>query len=73
MINLKKAGYYKMTEQHQQRYRFSEAPIWSLQRKYYEDAGLEAWRNDQVPQYITSNPATAIAYAEMILLFYKIR
>lgn len=71
MINLKKAGYYKMTEQHQQRYRFSEAPIWSLQRKYYEDAGLEAWRNDQVPQYITSNPATAIAYAEMIFAFLQ--
>lgn len=60
-----------MTEEHQQQYRFSESPIWHLQRKYYEDAGLKAWRNDQVPQYITSNPATGSAYAEMIFGFLQ--
>ncbi|MFC5702772.1 SAM-dependent methyltransferase [Cohnella faecalis] len=49
-----------------QRYRFSDAPIWALQRQYYEEEGLKAWNNDQVPQYITSNPMIAIAYAEMI-------
>ncbi|SEN49426.1 SAM-dependent methyltransferase [Paenibacillus sp. OV219] len=49
-----------------QRYRFSEAPIWDIQRKYYEEVGLKAWNNDQVPQYITSNPMIATAYAEMI-------
>lgn len=48
------------------RYRFSEAPIWNIQRKYYEEAGTKAWNNDQVPQYITSNPMIATAYAEMI-------
>lgn len=47
-------------------YRFSEAPIWDIQRRYYEEEGLKAWRNDQVPQYITSNPMIAAAYAEMI-------
>lgn len=55
-----------MTSKNKQRYRFSEAPIWNIQRKYYEEKGLTAWNNDQVPQYITSNPMIATAYAEMI-------
>ncbi|UHA75435.1 SAM-dependent methyltransferase [Paenibacillus sp. 481] len=55
-----------MTENKEQRYRFSEAPIWELQRTYYEELGLKAWNNDQVPQYITSNPMIGTAYAEMI-------
>jgi tetratricopeptide (TPR) repeat protein len=57
----------------QQRYRFSEAPIWELQRAYYEEEGLRAWNNDQVPQYITSNPMIAAAYAEMIFGFLQDR
>ncbi|WP_310550949.1 tetratricopeptide repeat protein [Paenibacillus glufosinatiresistens] len=48
------------------RYRYSEAPIWQAQREYYEEKGTKAWNNDQVPQYITSNPMIATAYAEMI-------
>ncbi|AZN38815.1 SAM-dependent methyltransferase [Paenibacillus albus] len=56
-----------------QRYRFSEAPIWDMQRKYYEEEGLKAWNNDQVPQYITSNPMIATAYAEMIFGFLQDR
>lgn len=55
-----------MTVNHTQRYRFSEAPIWHLQREYFEEEGMKAWNNDQVPQYITSNPVIASAYAEMI-------
>ncbi|REE78647.1 hypothetical protein A8990_12544 [Paenibacillus taihuensis] len=62
-----------MTGNHKQRYRFSEAPIWDLQRQYYEEEGLTAWRNDQVPQYITSNPMIATAYAEMIFGFLQDR
>ncbi len=30
-----------MTNQKQQRYRFTEAPIWELQRKYYEELGMK--------------------------------
>jgi len=56
-----------------QRYRYSESPIWQLQRDYYEELGLNAWRNDQVPQYITSNPMIAAAYAEMIFGFLQDR
>lgn len=60
-----------MVEKRQQRFRFSEAPIWDLQRTYYEEQGMKAWNNDQVPQYITSNPMIATAYAEMIFGFLQ--
>lgn len=56
-----------------QRYRYSEAPIWGVQRAYYEEKGLKAWNNDQVPQYITSNPMIATAYAEMLFGFFQDR
>lgn len=56
-----------------ERYRFSEAPIWNIQRSYYEEKGLQAWTNDQVPQYITSNPMIAMSYAEMIFAFLQDR
>ncbi|TBL67351.1 tetratricopeptide repeat protein [Paenibacillus thalictri] len=62
-----------MTTHNKQRYRFSEAPIWNIQREYYEQEGLKAWKNDQVPQYITSNPMIAAAYAEMIFGFLQDR
>ncbi|WP_442603996.1 tetratricopeptide repeat protein [Paenibacillus sp. KN14-4R] len=60
-----------MTENRQQRFRFSEAPIWDLQRTYFEEQGLKAWNNNQVPQYITSNPMIATAYAEIIFGFLQ--
>ncbi|GAA0399363.1 tetratricopeptide repeat protein [Paenibacillus motobuensis] len=62
-----------MTFNKKQRYRFSEAPIWNIQRKYYEEEGTKAWNNDQVPQYITSNPMIATSYAEMIFGFLQDR
>jgi tetratricopeptide (TPR) repeat protein len=49
-----------------QRYRYSESPIWDINRAYYEEEGLKAWNNDQVPQFITCNPMIGTAYAEMI-------
>ncbi|MFC4301995.1 tetratricopeptide repeat protein [Cohnella boryungensis] len=62
-----------MAFNNKQRYRFSEAPIWNIQRKYYEEEGTKAWNNDQVPQYITSNPMIATSYAEMIFGFLQDR
>lgn len=62
-----------MTDQSKARYRFSEAPIWGVQRQYYEEEGTRAWVNDQVPQYITSNPMIAAAYAELIFGFLQDR
>ncbi|MBC8080332.1 MAG: SAM-dependent methyltransferase [Gorillibacterium sp.] len=54
-------------------YRFSEAPIWQLQRSYYQEQGLKAWQNEEVPQYITNNPMIAMAYAEIIFGFLQDR
>lgn len=62
-----------MTQREQHTYRFSEAPIWKLQRSYYEEQGIKAWQNEEVPQYITSNPIIAGAYAEMIFGFLQDR
>jgi len=62
-----------MTGSKKDRYRFSEAPIWDIQRKYYEEEGSAAWSNGQVPQYITSNPMIAAAYAEIIFAFLQDR
>ncbi|CAM4386104.1 tetratricopeptide (TPR) repeat protein [Paenibacillus endophyticus] len=62
-----------MNDRDQQVYRFSEAPIWELQRAYFEEQGIEAWQREEVPQYITSNPVIATAYAEMIFGFLQDR
>ncbi|MGF7047831.1 tetratricopeptide (TPR) repeat protein [Paenibacillus sp. DS2015] len=62
-----------MAKNRQQSFRFSEAPIWDLQRTYFEEQGMKAWNNDQVPQYITSNPMIATSYAEMIFGFLQDR
>ncbi|MCL6604482.1 MAG: tetratricopeptide repeat protein [Paenibacillus sp.] len=62
-----------MTHNGQSIYKFSEAPIWELQRAYYEELGAKAWDNDAVPQYITNNPMIAAAYAEMIFGFLQDR
>lgn len=56
-----------------QTYRFSDAPIWDINRQYYEQAGLNAWNNDQVPQYISSNPLMGKTYAELIFGFLQDR
>ncbi|MBP1993889.1 SAM-dependent methyltransferase [Paenibacillus eucommiae] len=61
------------TGQQQRIYRFSQAPIWELQRKYFEEQGIQAWQSGEVPQYITSNPTMAQAYAEIIFGFLRDR
>jgi tetratricopeptide (TPR) repeat protein len=62
-----------MTHDEQLVYRFSEAPIWELQRSYYEEQGIQAWQGEEVPQYITSNPIIAASYAEIIFGFLQDR
>ncbi|WP_054025251.1 hypothetical protein [Bacillus sp. FJAT-28004] len=62
-----------MNKSEQPIYRFSEAPIWELQRAYFEEQGIEAWQNEEVPQYITNNPVIATAYAEIIFGFLQDR
>lgn len=44
----------------------SKAPIWALQRHYFDRTGIAAWRGNIVPSYVTTNPFCAGTYAEML-------
>jgi hypothetical protein len=48
--------------------RFSESALWDLQRKFFEQQGINAWHK-QVPFYITSNPYIANCYAQVCINF----
>ncbi|HEX3528571.1 MAG TPA: tetratricopeptide repeat protein [Thermoanaerobaculia bacterium] len=48
---------------------FSQSVLWTLQRHYFAARGVEAWRRGEVPHYITSNPAIANSYAEIVFAF----
>jgi len=50
---------------------FSKSRLWQLQRDYFDQAGIDAWRSGEVPHYITSNPAVGQAYAELVLAFLR--
>ncbi|MGA2126435.1 MAG: hypothetical protein ABSG76_09810, partial [Xanthobacteraceae bacterium] len=43
--------------------------IWRLQDNYFAERGVEAWRQGEVPHYVTSNPTIANAYAEIVFAF----
>jgi tetratricopeptide (TPR) repeat protein len=50
---------------------FSQSILWDLQKRYFAIKGAEAWRDDDgVPDYITSNPVIANAYAELVFGFW---
>ncbi len=49
----------------------SASLLWKAQRNYFDREGVEAWRTDTVPHYITNNPALARAYAEVALGFLR--
>lgn len=49
---------------------FSESLLWDLQRQYFSDRGIEAWRQGEVPHYVTSNPTIARCYAEIVFAFW---
>lgn len=51
--------------------RFSKSCIWSSQREFYADRGIEAWGTGQVPFYITSNPFIADCYANLVCSFIQ--
>ncbi len=55
----------------EEKQRFSESLLWQLQREYFEQQGIEAWRQGIVPHYITSNPHIANAYAQVVLGFLR--
>jgi tetratricopeptide (TPR) repeat protein len=52
---------------------FSASLIWELQRRYFTERGVEAWRQGEVPHYVTSNPTIANCYAEIVLALWRDR
>lgn len=50
----------------EQNQRLSDSMLWSAQRDYYHQQGIDAW-TDEVPFYITSNPYIAHCYCKVIL------
>lgn len=44
----------------------SRSPLWELAARYYRERSVRAWRDDEVPHYVTNNPTIAWAYAEMV-------
>ncbi|MEL7144875.1 MAG: SAM-dependent methyltransferase [Bacteroidota bacterium] len=49
----------------------SESIIWNLQRQYFEEASIEAWRKGVVPHYITSSSYMACSYAQMAMAWLQ--
>ncbi len=49
----------------------SRSILWRLQRRYFEQRGVDAWRRGEVPHYVTSNPFIADAYARVIAGFLR--
>jgi tetratricopeptide (TPR) repeat protein len=45
---------------------FSKSLLWEAQRKYFDEAGVNAW-SGAVPFYITSNPLIADSYAQVLI------
>ena len=50
---------------------FSESLIWQLNRDYYQQTGVEAWRSGVVPHNLTSNSLVGKTYAALIFAFLK--
>ncbi|MFZ6658780.1 tetratricopeptide repeat protein [Undibacterium sp. TJN19] len=57
-------------EEHQP---FAKSLLWQMQRHYFNQRGANAWRHEEVPHYVTSNPTIAQAYAETVFAFYQDR
>jgi tetratricopeptide (TPR) repeat protein len=51
--------------------RLSHSFLWTLQRIFFEQQGIDAWRQGTVPHYVTSNPFIAHAYAQVTLSFLR--
>jgi len=52
-------------------HRLSASPLWAAQRRFYERAGVDAWRTSVVPHHVTSNVAIATAYARVVAGFLR--
>jgi hypothetical protein len=55
----------------EERQAFSRSTLWELQRHYFRTRSLAAWQQEEVPQYITTNPTVANSYAEIVFAFLR--
>ena len=51
--------------------RLSQSKLWQLQRNYFDSQGIEAWRQGEVPHYVTSNSFIAGAYARVVFGYFR--
>lgn len=54
----------------EQNKRLSESIIWTMEREYFQQKGINAWVNE-LPFYITSNPFIANCYAKITVSFIR--
>ena len=50
---------------------FSQSLLWEWQQHYFAEMGVEAWRQGEVPHYVTSNPTMANSYAEIVFALWR--
>lgn len=50
---------------------FAQSLLWQLQREYFRSRGVAAWQQEEVPQYVTTNPTVANCYAEIVFAFLR--
>jgi tetratricopeptide (TPR) repeat protein len=49
----------------------SQSILWRLQRNFFEEQGIEAWRQGTVPYYVTTNPFIANAYSKAVFGYIR--
>lgn len=49
---------------------FSQSVLWDLQKRYFATKGADAWNDEGVPDYITTNRMIANVYAELVFAFW---
>ena len=49
----------------------SKSLVWSLERRFYEEQGKDAWIKGGIPHYVTSNPIIGGAYAKVVFGFLR--
>jgi len=57
----------------EERQPFARSVLWDLQRNYFLTRSVRAWQQEEVPQYITTNPTVANSYAEIVFAFLRDR
>jgi tetratricopeptide (TPR) repeat protein len=55
-------------EQHQ---RLSQSQLFQIERMFYQQQGIRAWNQGDVPHYATSNPFIASAYGKVVFGFLR--